>query len=50
MADDKQSISVRIPAPIKTALEANAEREDRTLSAEVTRALRQYTQSLSKAA
>jgi predicted DNA-binding protein len=35
-------ISARIPAELASGLEASAEREDRTLSAELRRAIRQY--------
>jgi predicted transcriptional regulator len=35
-------ISARIPAELAAGLEQSAEREDRTLSAELRRAIRQY--------
>ena len=50
MAVEKTAISVRIPVPIKRALEAKAEREDRSLSAEVGRALRIHVERELKAA
>jgi hypothetical protein len=39
---DYVQISARIPAELAAGLERSAEREDRTLSAELRRAIRQY--------
>jgi predicted transcriptional regulator len=39
---DYVQISARIPAELAAGLEQSAEREDRTMSAELRRAIRQY--------
>jgi predicted DNA-binding protein len=41
-------VSVRMPAAHAAALEQKAEREDRTLSAEIRRIVRRYIETLEK--
>jgi hypothetical protein len=50
MADDRVPISVRVPTAIKAALAEQAKDEDRTLSAEIVRALRLHVSDRLKAA
>jgi hypothetical protein len=44
---DQVQISARMPADLVSALEQRAEKEDRTLSAELRRAIRHYLTGLS---
>lgn len=48
MATKDASITVRLPSDLKAAIEAAAEREDRTLSKMVERILREWSEAKPK--